>query len=231
MEIWYVLKKDKKHYTPPTSSPPHTMSYKKTKIPVVDAKTGYNKAAKIYNQFHAWLASYDKGFFQRFLPREVAGKTILDIWSGDARLHTYFADKHVRSYIWFDCAESLLKKAPSRVEKIIGDIEELRPFTDHSIDLWLCFFVLVHIRDIHHFFSEAKRVIAHGWSLIVLHNFQRRSYIYELPNDTFKIIDYHWKPSDIEQEAAAQGFSYDIHALEEKGTPIGVLYNFTPSIH
>ncbi len=201
------------------------MSYKKTKIPVVDSKTGYNKAAKIYKQFHDGLASYDKWLFQRFLPRDLTNKTILDIWSGDARLYSYFSNKGIEKYIGFDCADMLLKRAPSRVEKIVGDIEETRPFDDASIDIWLCFFVLVHIRDLHHFFQEAKRVIKPWWSIIILHNFQRRAYIYELPNDTFKIEDHHWKPSDVETIAYKAWFEVEQILLEEKMTSIWILYH------
>lgn len=117
-------------------------------------------------------------------------------------MFSYFADKQITKYIGFDCADLLLKRAPSRVEKIVGDIEEIRPFPDASIDIGLCFFVLVHIRDIEHFFSEAKRVIAPGGDLVVMHNWQRRSYIYELPHEaTFKIQDYHWNATDVQRAA------------------------------
>jgi ubiquinone/menaquinone biosynthesis C-methylase UbiE len=116
-------------------------------------------------------------------------------------MHSYFADKGIAKYIGFDCAELLLKRAPSRVEKVVGDIEDARPFEDASIDVALAFFVLVHIRDLNHFLEEVKRVLKPGGNLIMLHNFQRREYVYELPNETFKIQDYHWKPSEIQDTA------------------------------
>jgi len=74
-------------------------------------------------------------------------------------MHSYFADKGITKYIGFDCAELLLKRAPSRVEKVVGDIEDARPFEDASIDVALAFFVLIHIRDLHHFLEETKRVL------------------------------------------------------------------------
>lgn len=201
------------------------MWYNKSKIAVLDPKIGYNKAAKIYKTFHAWLASYDKWLFQRFLPRSIRDAVILDIWSGDARMHSYFADKGINKYIWFDCADLLLKRAPSRVEKVVWDIEETRPFEDESIDVALCFFVLLHIRDMHHFFEEVKRVLKPWGNIIILHNFQRREFIYELPNDTFKIQDFHWKPSEIEETAEEVWFSVEQVLLEEKGAEIGILYS------
>jgi ubiquinone/menaquinone biosynthesis C-methylase UbiE len=203
------------------------MWYNKSKIAVLDPQTGYNKAAKIYKTFHKGLASYDKGLFQRFLPRSVRDKVILDIWSGDARMHSYFADKGIAKYIWFDCAELLLKRAPSRVEKVSGDIEDVRPFEDASIDIALAFFVLIHIRDLNHFLEEAKRVLKPGGNLIMLHNFQRREYVYELPNETFKIQDYHWKPSEVQETAEEIWFTVEQILLEEKGADIGILYNMS----
>lgn len=38
---------------------------------MLGSEEGYNKAAAAYGAFHKELASYDKGLFQRFLPREV----------------------------------------------------------------------------------------------------------------------------------------------------------------
>lgn len=201
------------------------MSYKKTKIAVVDSKTWYNKAAKIYKTFHEGLASYDKWLFQRFLPRELQGKTILDVWSGDARLYSYFADKWIARYIGFDIADQLLKRAPSRVEKVVGDIEEERPFPNKSVDIILCFFVLLHIRDIKHLFEEAHRVLTDSGTMVVLHNAQRRSFIYNLPSDTFKIEDYHRRDTDIEETATSADFSIDSINLEEDSTHIATLFN------
>lgn len=201
------------------------MSYKKTKIAVVDPKTWYNKAAKIYKTFHQGLASYDKWLFQRFLPRDLQGKVVLDVWSGDARMHSYFADKWIGKYIGFDIADELLKRAPSRVERVIGDIEEVRPFPDKSVDIILCFFVVLHVRDIKHLFEESHRVLKDGGTMVVLHNAQRRSFIYTLPSDTFKIEDYHRRDSDVEEAGSSVWFSIDSIILEEDSTHIATLYN------
>ncbi len=201
------------------------MWYNKHKIPVLDPETGYNKAAKIYKTFHKWLASYDKWLYQRFLPRSLKDKTILDIGSGDARMHSYFADKGITKYIGFDVAELLLKRAPSRVERVLWDIEESRPFEDESIDVALAFFVIIHIRDLEHFLLETKRVLKEGWNLIILHNFQRREYVYELPNDTFKIQDFHWKPEDIKETAQELWFTVEEILLQEKWADIWMLFN------
>jgi ubiquinone/menaquinone biosynthesis C-methylase UbiE len=77
-------------------------------------------------------------------------------------MFSYFADKQIGTYIGFDCAASLLKRSPSRVQQVVGNIEEVWPFPDESVDIGLCFFVIVHIRDLHHLLSEARRVIKPG---------------------------------------------------------------------
>lgn len=156
------------------------MSYRKTKIPVVSSREGYNDAAVLYKSFHKELESYDKGLFQRFLPRDMSGKAVLDIGAGDARLFRYFQDRQVR-YVGMDVAEKLLKRAPSRVEKVVADIDSERPFAEGEFDVALCFFVLLHIQDLLHFFREAYRVLQNGGKLIILQNYQRRSYEFELP--------------------------------------------------
>ena len=140
-------------------------------------------------------------------------------------MYSYFADKGIERYIGFDIADQLLKRAPSRVEKVVGDIEEVRPFPDKSVDIILCFFVVLHIRDIKHLFEEANRILKDGGTMVVLHNAQRRSFIYTLPSDTFKIEDYHRRDSDVEEAAASAGFSIDSVNLQEDSTHIATLYN------
>jgi ubiquinone/menaquinone biosynthesis C-methylase UbiE len=85
---------------------------------------------------------------------------------------------------------------------------------------------VIHLQDLHHFFHEARRVIKPGGSLIILHNLQRRSYIYDLPGEpAFKVEDYHRNVRDIEEAASAANRSIDAINLEEKGSAIGSLYH------
>jgi len=203
------------------------MSYRKTKIPVVGSKQGYNDAAKLYKSFHAELQTYDKGLFQRFLPRTITGKAVLDIGAGDSRLYKYFQDKQVR-YVAMDIAEKLLKRSPSRVEKVEADIEETWPFADGEFGIELCFFVLLHITELKHFFSEAYRVLEDGGVLIVLQNYQRRSYEFELPGTKkYKIEDRSHSHNDIMRSAEKAFFTGEYIPLIEKDTAIGMLYCFT----
>lgn len=150
----------------------------------------------------------------------------MDVGAGDGRLHSYFADKGVR-YVAMDIAAKLLKRGPSRVEKVVADIEKERPFEDESFDIELCFFVLLHLQDLTHFFREAYRVLVPGGKLIVLHNYQRRSYEYTVHGETFKIQDWSHSHEDIVSTAQDEFFSEEHTLLVEKETPIGMLYCFT----
>jgi DNA polymerase/3'-5' exonuclease PolX len=51
----------------------------------------------------------------------------------------------------------------------------------------------------------------------MLHNFQRRAYIYDLPGEpSFKVEDHHRAERDIEEAAHDAGRSLDTINLEEK---------------
>ena len=202
------------------------MSYRKTKIPVVGSKEGYNDAAVIYKSFHKELASYDKWLFQRFLPRNISGKSVLDIGAGDSRLYRFFQDKGVR-YVAMDIAEKLLKRSPARVEKVVADIEQPWPFADGEFHIALSFFVLLHLSDLRLFFTEAYRVLADGGVLIILQNYQRRSYEFEMPGKKYKIEDWSHSHDEIMKSWEKAFFTGEYIPLVEKDTAIGMLYCFT----
>ncbi len=98
-----------------------------------------------------------------------------------------------------DIAEKLLKRAPGRVEKVVADIEETWPFEDATFDIALCFFTILHISDLQHLFDEAYRVMKPGAKLVILQNYQRRSYEYSINGKNFKIRDRSHSHHDIVQ--------------------------------
>lgn len=130
-------------------------------------------------------------------------------------------------YVAMDVAEKLLKHGPSRIEKVVADVEQKRPFADEEFDAELCFFVLLHISDLGHFFEESYRTLKPGGKLIVLQNYQRRSYEYNINGKQFKIQDRSHSHQDIVESADAAFFTEEHIELFEKDTPIGMLYCFT----
>ena len=155
----------------------------------------------------------------------MTGKRVLDVGAGDARLYSYFADKDV-AYTAMDCAEELLKRAPGRAEKVVGDINQPWPFADGSYDVVLCFFVLLHLSDLDHFFVEANRVLTPGGRLIILHNYQRRSFTYDIHGKKFKIQDRHHRDEDIVEIGESYFSSSESIPLIEKDATLGKLYCF-----
>lgn len=180
----------------------------------------------IYKTFHKELASYDKGLFQRFLPRDISGMSVLDIGAGDARLYKFFVDKHVH-YVAMDIAEKLLKRAPARAEKVVADIEDVWPFEDDSFDIGLCFFVLLHLSSLTHFFAESYRIVKPGGKIVVLQNYQRRSYEFDVDLKKFKIEVRPHSHAEIMKAAEKAFFTGEFIPLIENDVEIGMLYCFT----
>ena len=55
------------------------MSYKKSHIPILEPEEGYDKAYKEYKKFHKFLSDFDKNYWQRFLPRDLKNKVVVDL--------------------------------------------------------------------------------------------------------------------------------------------------------
>lgn len=58
----------------------------------------------------------------------------------------------------FDVTEELLRRAPHRIEKVVGDAEEVFPFENDSFDIVLCLYAVLHIENLEHLFEEVRRV-------------------------------------------------------------------------
>ncbi|HCB51051.1 TPA: hypothetical protein DEP21_00420 [Patescibacteria group bacterium] len=107
------------------------------------------------------------------------------------------------------------------MEKIICDLEENLPFEDNSFDLATSFFVLEHINNIDHLFSEVYRILKPGGRRIIGHFIQRREFTWKKNNQEFKIQFYNHRIQDLEAIADNNFFSKDIFPIEEKGYTIG----------
>ena len=110
---------------------------------------------------------------------------------------------------------------------MVADIEAVWPFADEEFDMALCFFVLLHISDLGHFFEEAYRVLKPGGKLVILQNYQRRSYEYNINGKNYKIKDRSHSHQDIVVSGEDAFFTEEHIELMEKDVPIGMLYCFT----
>ena len=74
----------------------------------------------------------------------------------------YLSPLKPERYVACDIAEKLLSRHPNNagtIEKVVCDLEEPLPFDDESFDLATSFFVLEHIEDVEHLFTEVYRIL------------------------------------------------------------------------
>jgi ubiquinone/menaquinone biosynthesis C-methylase UbiE len=104
-------------------------------------------------------------------------------------------------YVACDCAKELLSKHPWRIKKVVCNLEKDWPFEDESFDLLSAFFLLEHIEDIEHFFSEAYRILKNNGQLIIGHFLQRRLFMWSINWRRFKIEQFPHTIEDLENQA------------------------------
>lgn len=124
------------------------MSYQDKHIPIHEPQIGFNLLAKTYKQYHDHLDSFEKGVFQKFLPRNMDNARIIDLGAGDGRTYKYLKNRKYKHYTACDIAPQLLKKHPGKVEKIVCDLEKKLPFIDNTYTLALSFFVIEYVQNI-----------------------------------------------------------------------------------
>lgn len=193
------------------------MWYQKDHVPMYSSKQWYAKIAKTYATFHNFLNERDRGLYQRFLPRTLAWCAVLDIGCGDGRTGVWFAGKWLQRYVGFDVTEELLRRAPHRIEKVVGDAEEVFPFENDSFDIVLCLYAVLHIENLDHLFEEVRRVCKVWGRFILQHHIERRPYLHTAADgEAFKIVTYNHSYQDVEQAAVRAGRAIDILEVDPR---------------
>lgn len=195
------------------------MSYDSSKVPVYQPITGYNHLWVHYREYHHKLDQWIGHMWMQFLPRDIKWCKILDIGSGDGRMIKYFDDVPYAEYIALDWSQLLLDQIQinSHISVLQGDLESDRDIADHSIDIWLCFFVLGHLADIQHFCIESARVMKSWSTLIIQYHDEPKPYIHHIGADMYKIQTYHHHIDDIVDELHYAWFQTYIHQIVHKG--------------
>jgi len=191
------------------------MSYDKKHIPILDPEEWYNKAYKEYAKYHKFLENFDKNLWQRFLPRDLKHKIVVDLGCGDGRLANFFLSKWVKEYVCLDISENMLKQAKNSVKKIKHDLNKPFPLSDSYADVVLALFVLLHIENLHNFFSEVYRILKDDGVFILFHHIERKNHIYWKWWNKFKINAFKWHYSDIEKLLDYYFFKYKVVDVEE----------------
>lgn len=200
------------------------MTYDSKHIKILPPKEWYDLVHEKYWEYHSHLDWFDKFAFSRFLPRWKKNIRLIDLGAWDWRLYKFFRDLDISKYVACDISESLLKKHPWKVEKVVCDLETTLPFSDSSFDLAVSFFVIEHLSDIKMFFDEAYRILDHGWSLILGYFLQRRSFVWKIGKDSFKIRLYNHRVEDIIEYGEKSGFIVNNIPLQEKWSLIWYIF-------
>jgi len=197
------------------------MSYDKKHIPILNPEIWYNKIYANYKKFHNFLNTFDKNLWQRFLPRDLKWKTVVDLWCWDWRINKFFIWKWIKKYIWIDISEKMLQQVKNYVIKIKHDLNTPLPIQDNTIDIVICLFVLLHIDNIKLLFSEIYRILTDNGVFVLFHHIERKNYVYWQWNNKFKIHTNKWSYKEIENLLEYSFFKFKVYDVKENWILIG----------
>lgn len=157
-----------------------------------DSAEGYDKWATYYDQSLKFLDSMEGPDMRKMLG-DLKGKKVLDAGGGTGRLVPLLLEKGAEVTV-LDCSEKMLsicKRKFSRVETILGDVEEM-PFAEGSFDIVVSAYLIVHLKDTSKFFDEAYRVLKDQGNFILTNLNQRKPPVLKIKNgETFYIDSYY----------------------------------------
>jgi len=138
---------------------------------------------------------------------DVKDKKILDVGAGTGRLSLRLAERGAEVTA-LDVSEEMLNMLKQKVKKhtfskgmtfVVADAESL-PFPDNSFDIITAAFLIVHLKNLKHFFAESYRVLKPG-GLLAITNINQKSPP-ELKTAKGKIIieSYYHRPENVVEE-------------------------------
>lgn len=192
------------------------MWYDKKHVQILDTQTWYNKIYKEYKKHHKFLDSFDKSLWQRFIPKNLEWKTIIDLWCWDGRISSFFTWKWLEKYIWVDISENMLKNTKAYVDKLQADLNKDIPLEDETWDIIISLFTLLHIDDIENFFKEVYRILKQDWIFILFHHIERKNYTYKRDKEEFKISTNKLAYKEIKELLDYNFFKYNIYDIKEE---------------
>lgn len=191
------------------------MAYDSKHTELLGAEEGYNLTKNEYKKYWPHLNSFYSLDFNRLVPRERKDFRILDLGAGDGRMYDQLQKINPDEYIACDCAKELLAQHPGRIKKIVCNLEEERPFEEGYFDLLSAFFLLEHIEDKEHFFSEAYRILKPKGQLIIGHFLQKKLFLWNINAKRFKIKQYPHTIQELEKAAQESWFQTGVMPLRD----------------
>lgn len=202
------------------------MWYRSSKKLIHDSETGYNLIAAQYSQRHHKLDLRDRRIRRPWIPRELQGLRIIDLWGGDGRLYKFFREAKV-DYTVVDIAAQMMKKLPGVVHRVVADLEEERTRTQDIYDIGLCFFTLLHVSDLEHFFAESYRIIGEKGRLIVQYHREWKPMEHHVGITYFQIETYQHSYDEIHDAASWQWWKVKVLDIIENNVLVSKIYLFT----
>lgn len=195
------------------------MAYDSKHTLLLSPEEWYNLTEKEYKKYRPHLNSFYSLDFNRLVPRERHNFKVLDLGAGDGRMYDQLKKINPTEYIACDCAKKLLEKHPWRIKKVVCNLEHQRPFEEEKFDLLTAFFLLEHIENLDHFFSEAFRILNANGQLIIGHFLQRRLFMRNINAKRFKILQYTHSIEELEQQAQQVWFHTGVMPLYDTCNP------------
>lgn len=177
------------------------MTYESKHVELLDPEIGYNLTKYEYKKYWSHLNSFYHLDFNRFVPRERSNYRILDLGAGDGRMYSQLKSINPEEYVACDCAKELLAQHPGRIKKVVCNLEKKRPFEDEYFDLLSAFFLLEHLEDIEHFFSEAFRILKPNGQVLIGHFLQKKLFTWGINGKKFKIKQHPHSLQELHQKA------------------------------
>lgn len=193
------------------------------KITLLEPAAGYNAHALFYDQKQTYLDCFEQ---EKFLPAlgDLNNKKVLDVGAGTGRLSLRLSARGAKVTaldISPDMLEILNKKnkpvipAPQvaeRIQKInliktvMADVESL-PFPDNTFDLVTAAFLIVHLKLLKYFFSEAQRVLKPSGLLALTNINQKRPPALPSSRGRIMIESYYHQPKAVVTEMEKLAFT------------------------
>jgi SAM-dependent methyltransferase len=133
-------------------------------------RAGYDRWALVYDHDANPLPALEEPFVHDAIG-SVAGLAILDLGCGTGRhaLRLAAAGAEVTAVDFSEgmLAEARRKPGAESVRFLVHDLHESLPFADGSFDLVVSGLVLEHLRNLGHFFREARRMLNPGGRAVV----------------------------------------------------------------
>lgn len=130
-----------------------------------EIRSGYDRWSSVYDDDANPLPALEEPIVHEQLG-SVRGLTVLDLGCGTGR-HALWLASAGAIVTAVDFSEGMLARARRKpgadaVRFVVHDIQNRLPFEDGFFDRVVSGLVLEHIEDLHHFFSEVRRVLRPG---------------------------------------------------------------------